>query len=83
MRGKCLHFFKCPVCFERDISLHLNAAKMYTAISGFRHTGILLLEADFLPAGTTDITFHTAPSEKPTPAQFLNELRYFLLYAYN
>jgi len=56
---------------------------MYTAISGFHHTGILLLEADFLPAATTDIIFYTAPSEKPTPAQFLNELRYFLLYTYN
>jgi len=50
---------------------------MCTAISGFRHTGIVLPEADFILAATMDITFHTAPSEKPTPAQFLSELRYF------
>jgi hypothetical protein len=39
---------------------------MCTAISGFRHTGIWLLQADFLPAATVDVTFHTAPSEKPS-----------------
>lgn len=50
---------------------------MCMAISGFHRTGIVLLEADFILAATTDIIFHTAPSEKPTPAQFLNELRYF------
>jgi hypothetical protein len=40
------------------------------AISGFRHAGIWLLEADFLPAATRDVTFHTAPSEKPSTCTF-------------
>ena len=46
--------------------MQLSAAKMSAAISGFRHTGIWLLEADFLPAATTDVIFHTAPSKKPS-----------------
>lgn len=55
----------------------LNAASLKTAVNGFKKTGIwppdptVFSELDYLPASTTDITSHEAPS--PTRSQMLPE----------
>lgn len=55
----------------------LNAASMKTAVNGFKKTGIwppdptVFSEVDYLPASTTDIAIHEAPS--PSESQKLPE----------